>query len=137
MLGLGWAWGTQFTRPPAIEKIWDVIYFPLIKKIWTSSFVFVACGYASLLLAAFYVVIDVIGWRRWAMPFVWIGMNPITIFLLAGFGAFGTVAKHLVGGELNKKLFHDFGPLVLAVVSLLLVFAFAGFLYRRKVFIRL
>ena len=70
------------------------------------------------------------------MPFVWIGMNPITIFLLAEMGAFEVVAKHLVGGELNKK-FHDFGPLVLAVVSLLLVFAFAHFLYRRKVFIRL
>ena len=64
MLGLGSAWGTQFTRPPAIEKIWDVIYFTgdqrdldLIGHLY-----FVACGYASLLLAAFYVVIDVISW---------------------------------------------------------------------------
>ena len=137
MLGLGWAWGTQFKHPPAIEKIWEVIYFPVIKKIWTSSFVLVACGYASLLLAAFYLVIDVAAWRRWAMPFVWIGMNPITIFLLAGFGAFGFVAKRLVGGELNHKYFGDYGPLVLSITSLLLVFAFAGFLYRRKIFIRL
>lgn len=137
MLGLGWAWGTQITRPPAIEKIWEVIYFPVIKKIWTLSFVLVACGYSSLLLAAFYLVINVAAWRRWAMPFVWIGTNPITIFLLAGFGVFETVAKRLVGGELNHKYFHDYGPLVLSVVSLLLVFAFAGFLYRRKIFIRL
>ncbi len=129
LAGLGWAWAHPFAAVPWLE-------FPVIKKIWTSSFVFVACGYASLLLAAFYVVVDVIGWRRWAMPFVWIGMNPITIYLLAEMGAFEFVARRLVGGDLNKK-FHDFGPLVLAVVSLLLVFAFAGFLYRRKVFVRL
>jgi predicted acyltransferase len=133
-LWAGWFWKYQIAIPP-----W--LCFPVIKKIWTSSFVFVACGYASLLLATFYLIIDVAGWRRWAMPFVWIGMNPITIYLLAdGFGAFDAVAKRLVGGELNKKLhIHDvnFGPLVLAIVSLLLVFAFAHFLYRRKIFIRL
>ena len=129
-LWAGWFWKYQVPVPP-----W--LCFPVIKKIWTSSFVLVACGYSSLLLAAFYLVIDVAAWRRWAMPFVWIGMNPITIYLLAEMGAFEFVAKHLVGGELNHKYFHDYGPLVLAVVSLLLVFAFAGFLYRRKFFIRL
>jgi predicted acyltransferase len=134
LVHLGWLWAGWFWKYQIAVPSW--LAFPVIKKIWTSSFVFVACGYSSLLLAAFYVTVDVIGWRRWAMPFVWIGVNPITIYLLAEMGAFETVANRLVGGELNKKLF-DFGPLVLAVVTLLLVFAFAHFLYRRRVFIRL
>jgi predicted acyltransferase len=129
LAGLGWAWAHPFPAVPWLQ-------FPVIKKIWTSSFVFVACGYSSLLLAVFYITVDVIGWRRWAMPFVWIGVNPITIYVLAELGAFETVADRLVGGDLNKK-FHDFGPLLLAIVGLLLVFALAHFLYRRKVFIRL
>jgi predicted acyltransferase len=135
LVHLGWLWAGWFWKYQVAVPAW--LEFPVIKKIWTSSFVFVACGYASLLLAAFYLIIDVAGWRRWAMPFVWIGANPITIYVLAdGFGAFDAVARRLVGGELNK-MFHDFGPLLLAIVSLLLVFLFAYFLYRRKVFIRL
>ncbi len=37
LVALGWLWNFQF---------------PVIKKIWTSSFVLVACGYSCLLLAA-------------------------------------------------------------------------------------
>ena len=46
MVALGWLWDVQF---------------PVIKKLWTSSFVLVACGYASLLLALFHLVIDTWG----------------------------------------------------------------------------
>ena len=129
LLGLGLLWAHPFEKVP-----W--LWFPLIKKIWTSSFVLVACGYSSLLLAAFYLIIDVAGWRRWAMPFVWIGVNPITIYVLGELGLFNNIAERLVGGQLNES-FHAFGPLVLAIVGLLLVFAFAWFLYRRRIFIRL
>lgn len=128
-LWAGWFWNHQLTIPP-----W--LLFPVIKKIWTSSFVLVACGYASLLLGAFYLIIDVAGWRRWAAPFVWIGVNPITIYVLSGLGIFNQFSRRLVGGELNEKM-GRYGPLVLALVSLFLVFAFARFLYKRKLFLRL
>jgi predicted acyltransferase len=132
---LGWLWAGRFWNYEVPIAPW--LYFPVIKKIWTSSFVLVACGYATLFLAAFYLIIDVAGWRRWATPFVWIGVNPITIYVLVeGLGVFNDISRRLVGGQLNKQ-FHDFGPLLMAIVSLLLVFAFAYFLYRRKVFIRL
>jgi predicted acyltransferase len=121
MAALGWAWDPTF---------------PVIKKLWTSSFVLVACGYSCLLLAAFYLVIDVLGWRGWAAPFVWIGMNPITIYMLDNLGLFDTIARRLVGGDLQRHL-GTYGPLAQAVVGLLLVFAVARFLYRRKIFLRL
>ncbi len=41
---LGFLWGVQF---------------PVIKKIWTSSFVLVAGGYSAILLATFYLIVDV------------------------------------------------------------------------------
>jgi predicted acyltransferase len=130
----GWLWAGWFWNRQVPIAQW--LLFPVIKKIWTSSFVLVACGYASLLLAAFYLVIDVAGWRRWAAPFVWIGVNPITIYVLCELGLFNKVSVQLVGGQLNE-CFGRVGPLLLAVVSLLLVFGFAWFLYRRKVFVRL
>ena len=64
---LGWAWGP---------------WFPIIKNLWTSSFVLFAGGWSLLLLALFYGVIDVLGFRAWAFFFVVIGANAITIYLL-------------------------------------------------------
>jgi len=120
LVGLGWLWN---------------IPFPVIKKLWTSSFVLVACGYACLLLALFSLIIDVWGWRRWALPFVWIGMNPITIYLLDNLIEINPLARRFVGGDLNKY-FGVYGPLAVAVVGVLIIFAIARFLYDRKIFLR-
>lgn len=122
LVALGWGWNLQF---------------PVIKKIWTSSFVLVACGYSCLLLALFFLVIDVWKLRWWAQPFVWIGMNPITIYMLDNLGIVSTIKKRLIGGELNSWLFGDYGELVLAIVGLLVTFGIARFLYRKQLFLRL
>ncbi|WP_435008723.1 acyltransferase family protein [Tundrisphaera lichenicola] len=121
LAALGWAWSFQF---------------PVIKKLWTSSFVLVACGYSALLLALFHLVIEVWGWRGWAQPFVWIGMNSITIYMLAELVNIEGIARRFVGGDLNKY-FGPYGPLAIAIVAMLIVFAFARFLYQRKIFLRL
>jgi predicted acyltransferase len=116
--------------------LWD-LQFPVIKKIWTSSFVLVACGYSCLLLAAFHFVIEDLGWRRWAMPFVWIGANPITIYLLHEVVDFDKIAERFVGGQLGDELFHSYKQLAVAATGLLLVFALCRFLYKRNIFLRL
>lgn len=121
MLALGWLWNFQF---------------PVIKKIWTSSFVLVACGYSCLLLALFHQVIEGWGWRRWAMPFVWIGMNPITIYLLSNLVDLNPIARRFVGGDLGRLCFGRYSDLVAAAVGLAIIFGIARFLYRRQIFLR-
>ncbi len=120
-LAVGWLWHLQF---------------PVIKKIWTSSFVLVAGGYSCLLLAAFYQIIDVWKWQKWAMPFVWIGANPITIYFGGRFIDFEGLAKLFVGGEAGRY-FGPYSELVLALTTLALGFWFLRFLYQRKIFLRL
>jgi len=119
----------------ALGWLWD-LQFPVIKKLWTSSFVLVACGYSSLFLAGFYLIVDVWGLRRWAAPFVWIGMNPITIYMLDNLVDVGKIAERFVGGDLNR-LFGNYGQLAVALVGLLITFGVARFLYQRKIFLRL
>jgi predicted acyltransferase len=119
-LAAGWLWHLNF---------------PVIKKIWTSSFVLVAGGYSCLLLAAFYQIVDVWKWRKWAMPFVWIGANPITIYLGVEVIDFGKIARLFVGGDVNGW-FGRYGQLVLALTTLAFVLFFLRFLYRRKIFLR-
>jgi predicted acyltransferase len=126
----------------ALGWIWN-IDFPVIKKIWTSSYVLVAGGYSAILLGAFYWVVDVKKWRMWCQPFVWIGMNPITLYLTSNFlGGLGfeKIAHRLAGGPV--KSFFDthvatgFGDVVIAATGVLLFLWLARFLYQRRIFLR-
>jgi predicted acyltransferase len=125
-LAVGWLWHLQF---------------PVIKKIWTSSFVLVAGGYSALLLAAFYWIIEMQQAQAWCQPFVWMGMNSITVYLASNLlGGFRRIAERLAGGDV--KFFFDhrargLGEMVVSLVGLALAFWFVHFLYRRKIFLRL
>lgn len=125
----------------ALGWLWD-FNFPVIKKIWTSSYVLVAGGYSALLLATFYLVVDVWKYQKWCQPFVWMGMNSITIYLASNIlGGFGKLAGRLAGGDikvfLDAHVARGFGDLVVACVGLLLAFWLVRFLYQRRIFLRL
>jgi predicted acyltransferase len=126
-VALGWLWGAQF---------------PVIKKIWTSSYVLVAGGYSAVLLGVFYLIVDVWQARAWCQPFVWMGMNSITIYLASNIvGGFRRLAARFVGGDVrvffDDHLAKGFGEMVISIVGLLLAFWLVHFLYKRKIFLRL
>ncbi|MDB6125298.1 MAG: hypothetical protein JWQ71_4291 [Pedosphaera sp.] len=110
--------------------------FPIIKLLWTSTYVLVACGYSAILLGFFYQVIEIWKFQRWAQPFIWIGMNAITIYIAANVFRFSKLAERFAGGNVQKFL-DSYGDLVLAIITLGMVFWLTHFLYRRKVFLRL
>jgi len=121
-LAAGWAWS-------------EALGFPIIKHVWTSSMTLWAAGWSYLLLGLFYLLIDVIGWRRWAFPFVVIGMNAITIYVLNRFIPFRTIAENLVGG-LAKHL-GAAGPFTVWSVSVSLAWLLLYYLYRQRIFLRI
>lgn len=112
------------------------LQFPVIKKIWTSSYVLVAGGYAAIFLAIFHQLIEIWQWRRWCVPFVWIGMNAITIYLAFHLISFANLAKLVVGGPVQQAL-GSWGDLVMALVVVAMTFTLVRFLYQRKIFLRL
>jgi predicted acyltransferase len=116
--------------------LWDV-QFPVIKKLWTSSFVLVAAGYSSILLGLFYLIIDVWKCRKWALPFVWIGMNPITIYMIHNLMDIDKLAERFVGGDVKGRYLGAYGELTVAAVGVVISFAICRFLYRREIFLRL
>ena len=114
--------------------------FPVIKKLWTSSYVLVAGGWSCLVLSGFYYVIDVRQWRGWCTPLLWVGMNSITVYLLSNVISFDQLATRLLGG--NVKLLLDgvvpgLSVLLISVTGILLVVAVARVLYRRNLFLRI
>jgi predicted acyltransferase len=123
----------------ACGYLW-ALQFPLIKSIWTSSFVLVAGGYSIFALGAMHQIVDVWGYRRWATVFVWVGANAIALYMLNNLMEFYKVAERLTGGDLAQAVDQTFGDgagwLLTSLTGLALVILTARFLYRRKVFIR-
>lgn len=118
-----------------LGELWG-LQFPVIKKIWTSSFVLVAGGWSALFLAFFYYLIDVRGWVRWCLPLRWFGMNSIAIYLVYHLVSFRELAERMVGGPV-KSLLGPWSDLLITAVVLLMVTALVRELYRRKVFLKL
>ncbi|HTH50183.1 MAG TPA: DUF5009 domain-containing protein [Candidatus Limnocylindria bacterium] len=113
--------------------------FPIIKKIWSSSFVLLTAGISSILLASFYYIIDVRNCRNWCRPWVWIGTNAIAIYLIANVVSLDGVAKRLVGGNVGaffEGIQHGLGDLVIALLGLSFSFLICRFFYNRKIFLR-
>jgi predicted acyltransferase len=107
---------------------------PVIKNIWTSSFVLVAGGWSLLLLAAFYGIIDVLGWRAWAFFFVVIGANAITIYVLPHIIDFPKISNFFLGGVARHA--GPYGPVVIALGVVAAEWLVLLYLYRRRLFLR-
>ena len=123
---IGFAWGLQI---------------PVVKKLWSPPFVLVASGYSAMLLGLFYFIVEVWKKQRWCLPFVWIGMNPITIYLAHNIVSFQALAARFAGGDVERCLdtcvAKGSGGVLLALIELGLTFLLVRFLYVRKIFIRL
>ena len=123
----------------ALGLLWS-LEFPIIKKIWTSSFVLVAGGWSMLALSLFYTVIDIWKVSRWSTPFVWIGTNALAIYLATNIADFWKLASRFVGGDVSAWLdahWTGSGGLLTGFVSILICMALGRLLYQRKVFLRL
>ena len=118
-LALGWGWSFGF---------------PIIKNLWTSSFVLVAAGYSLGLLALFYGVVDGLGWKAWAFPLIVIGSNAIFIYVAPGVIPFEKLTR-LITSQLPGAG-GPWGPFQFSVSVFLLEWLVLWIMYRKKWFLR-
>jgi predicted acyltransferase len=109
-------------------------WYPLIQKAWPATFDIYAAGLPPILLALFYLAIDVAGFRKWPFFFRVIGMNSIAIYLGTRMIDFGYTSKFWFGGL--ARLSGDAGPLVLLAGTIAVEWLVLYFLYKKKVFLR-
>jgi len=119
---------------PFTDSTWTVC--PVVKKIWTPTWAVFSTGWTLVLLSLFFGVIEGVGWKSWAFPFVVVGLNSIAIYVLA----------NTLGGWITTNLKRYFGsdwmggpyePLKakLAVTGVLWLFCY--WLYRQRVFLKI
>jgi heparan-alpha-glucosaminide N-acetyltransferase len=121
-MGLGWLAGEYVC--------------PIVKRIWTPSWALYSAGWTFAVLAAFYFVIDVVGFRRWAFPLIVVGMNSIAMYCMS------QLMKPWVGGRLKVHLGQwwfegTYGPIVTTSAVLLVLWLICFWMYRRGIFLRI
>jgi predicted acyltransferase len=110
-------------------------WFPIIKHLWTSSFVLYSGGMCYVLLALFYLIIDVWGFQKWAFFFKVIGMNAIAVYMATMVFNFRMVGNIFLRG-LSEELgvWNDFAQRLAALVVIWLIL---WWMYRKRSFIKI
>lgn len=112
---------------------------PLVKRIWTPSWAIFSAGWATLFLATLYYVIDMRGHRRWAFPFLVVGMNSIAMYVIVHVATDYMVRSLTI--HLGRAPFEVFGtefaPILLGAVTLAIFWLVLYWMYQRKVFVRI
>jgi predicted acyltransferase len=125
--------------------IWGLT-FPVNKNMWTSSYVLVTSGLASLLLGTMYYVVDILKYTSGTKPGIIFGANAIAIYFISDVISylfylipFGSMAlnEHFMNGLTGAGLDPKFVSMLYAILFVLLNFMIAWLLYRKKIFIKL
>ena len=123
----------------AAGTVWS-FRFPVIKALWTSSYVLITAGYSCLFLALAYLLADV--WRLGGFlnVFLWVGANAITLYLLEGLIGFAKIAETILGHDLLTRLDGTSPGLSAALspaIGLAIAVCLARYLYAKRVFLRM
>jgi len=108
---------------------------PIVKRIWTPTWVLYSTAWTLWLLAGFYWIIDVKGWKAWAFPLTVVGMNSIAMYCMA------QLIKPWISQTLRthicQKMFEtDIGKVGEHAGRLLVLWLICFWLYRRKIFVK-
>jgi predicted acyltransferase len=109
---------------------------PLVKRIWTPPWAVYSAGWTFAMLAAFYYVIDMQGYRAWAVPLVAVGMNSIAMYVMA------QQMKPYIADKMRIHLGADwfkgdYGPIVQSAGILVVLWLICLWMYRRKIFLKI
>ena len=163
-IAIGYLFSSRFLRKPinaensikgalmwgaillAVAFLWNLV-FPINKPLWTSSYVCLASGFAFILYALLFYIIDVKKWSAWAFPFKVFGLNPLAAFALSGllvkiFSRFFKIDGQSIPSYIYEHIMTPaFGPLngslAYAIFYTFVIWLFAYILYRNKIVVKL
>ena len=109
-------------------------FHPIVKKIWSSTFVLVSSGICYFLMAAFYWIIDIKQKFKWAFFLKVIGMNAITAYVITHVFPFPKIAGFILYGlapYIGK--FYDW---VTVIGGFGILYLLLWYMYKNKTFIK-
>jgi predicted acyltransferase len=119
-----------------IGVIMGLFAMPIVKRIWTPSWVFFSGGWVLLMLAFFYWLVEMAGQRKLVFPLVVVGMNSIFIYLLHNLTS-GWIMRQ-VRIHAGQELFAtEWAPVIERCGMLFILWLLCFWLYRQRAFLRL
>jgi heparan-alpha-glucosaminide N-acetyltransferase len=131
---------------------------PIVKRIWTPSWVLYSAGWTFAMLAGFFWIIDIQGWKRWAFPLIVVGMNSIAMYCMAQLikgwvrsslqihlGALAMPVLTTIGKPLMAMMNvtidpvwvnNTYGPIAQSVAVLFVLWLICLWMYRRGIFLK-
>ncbi len=109
-------------------------WFPIIKKIWSSSMTLYSGGICCLALAVVYFVVDVWGKSKGLNWLKYFGMNSIAAYCIGEVINFSSVSKSLLHGF--EGLTGDYYSLVVTVANVTILFLILRLMYKRGIFLK-
>ena len=137
---------------------------PVVKRIWTPSWVLFSGGYVIGLFALWFALFDMLPLRRLAFPLVVVGMNSILVYMLGQLSRswlidqvvvihFGGAIESVLGwvavqsgwpaalgtapASAGEAAYIAFAPIINSVAALLAIWLIAWWLYRQRIFFRI
>lgn len=124
----------------AAGYLWG-LYFPVIKKIWTSSFMLVTTGWAFIVYAFLFFIIEIRNWKTGTFLWIVFGGNAIAIYVLADvFETFFIqtgIRENTVLWMQNTGIYIKTASLLWGIFSVLVCWTAGLILHRKKIFIKL
>ena len=111
--------------------LWSM-QMPIIKRLWTPSYICVAGGYSLMLLGSLVWIIDVKEWEGWEKPFLWIGANSMAVYFFENIVDLKAWAGFAVGAEAIPAGVEA----SLALLGIALAIGFVYILYKKEIYIR-
>lgn len=117
------------------------IWMPLNKRVWSTSFVLVTCGWGTLLLAVLMYVIDVKNINKGWTFFLVFGMNPLFLYVLSEVVAIAFSQWHInemIYNAINSIIPDKyFASLIYALLFCSLMCLTGYILHRKKIYIKI
>ena len=113
---------------------------PIVKRIWTPGWTLLSGGICLLVLCMLHAVIDLAKWQKWAFPFIVVGVNPITFYVMSWTlvdAVNSNLRRHLGTSFFNAIGGSTFGPLVGTLCMVLVLWLVVYWMYKRKVYVRI
>lgn len=112
---------------------------PIVKRIWTPTWTLFSGGWCFVVMAAFFVVLDVGKLKAWSFPLAVIGANSIAAYMIAHVMEEFTIQsfhKHL-GVGIFKAFGEPYQPFVEGLGVLLVYWLILFWMYRRRIFLKI
>jgi len=119
-----------------LSLIWHPLH-PIVKHIWTSSFVLFSGGICYVLLAVFFLIVDVWKFQKWTFPFIVIGSNAILAYLMSHLMGwrFGALAEIVLGGL--GQWTGVWQPAIETAGGIVIIYLLLYFFYKKKIFLKI